>query len=599
MNDESKVFTATDLQLSRSSFKYSPTVSGTCLAGRLIPAWCFEILPGDSIKMDLHALFKMSTPVYPTMDKLYADVSFFFVPNRLTLGTRYGNPSLNENNNTWSAFIGAQTNLVNMPLPSSGMKLPVFTVGDQYSYDEIPHCLASYFGVLSDEISDMFYVNCLPFLGYFAIWNENYREPNTLNPVTWSITNGDVSVSGYVPVLIPFTSDSYRYVNALGRSPSSNLATVTNVDDIDPFPTSVFHGYFGSLLPWPQRNAEGVTLPLGDNAPVVTLSEEHTNIGDYAFAVRYLAGTKPANSIGSFSLSGRASGNLALDGASNLSSNTSSNGVSTQGLVPTNLYADLTAATAANVNSLRMAIKQQEWYERLARSGNRYDELEYGLFGVRPHDSGDDRPLYLGGKRIELNVEMVASTNGGTGDSTAAGSGSLGALGAFSHTNDSDHYFYHSFDDWGYLYCVFTIRHRTTFRNVVDKTFFRSERNDFYWPTFANIGEVAVTRRELGVIGNVEPIGYQEAWEDYRTSHDRVCGLLKDNLSFMTYLTDFESDEDLSTLLNASKQIKSIDKTLAVASTVSGFQFVYQFTFDFTARRCLPAYSIPSLLTQF
>lgn len=70
MQGENNVFNPTDLELSRSTFHHSPTETTTMNAGRLYPLRTFWVQPGDSIRMDVKSLFKMSTPVYPTMDAL-------------------------------------------------------------------------------------------------------------------------------------------------------------------------------------------------------------------------------------------------------------------------------------------------------------------------------------------------------------------------------------------------------------------------------------------------------------------------------------------------------------------------------------------------
>lgn len=603
MNSEMNLFNPVDLELSRSTFRMTPTHSGTCVAGRLCVGGVWEILPGDSVKMDLRSLIKMSTPVYPTMDQLYLDVFFFFVPNRLVLGDKYGNPDASASNRSWAAVIGAQTNTVNAPLPAKGITVPVVYVDGKPAS-----------GTLNDYIlgtnadSHGSFLNCLPWLSYFAIWNENFRDPNTSPVITWSFgsTYNDVIPYGIIPIdAIPAevntprtaSATTYTVVNALGNSLVPSAPATSQSDMWTCLPTYRFHGYFGSALPWPQRNSAGVELPLGDAAPVFPMSTATWQI-DRSMATK-LEWMGLVN--GAANVQGKLYAGGPGTGQSGTSVSSSDTAIGDKAVIPGNLFADLRQATAANVNALRAAIQKQRWYEKLARSGNRFDELEYGLFGVRPHDSGLDQPLYLGGKRIPLNIEMVASTNGDTTASSGEGAGSLGALGAFSHTNDQDHIFYHSFDEWGTLMCVFTIRHHDTFSSGVEKMFFRETRDDYYFPTFAHLGEQAIQERELGLDMRVKSVfGYQQAWEEYRQFPDKVSGLLRvgENLDFMTYASAFSSPT-LPDFLNASYQVESVDKTLAVTSLASGFQFVYQFTFDMSMRRCMPTYSIPGLMDHF
>jgi len=592
MNSEMNVFNPTMIETSRSTFSYHPTVTGTCNAGLLIPVKSIEVLPGDSIKMDLRTLVKMSTPVYPTMDQLFMDVAFYFVPNKLVLGRRYGTPNTNESNQSWAAFIGAQDNLLNMPVPAAGITLPRLYVSNPSSIGS----LWDYFGYPFDKADDcVLKIDALDMLGYFAIWNENYRDENTMNPVTWSYsvdaTSGLTYVvpQSYPEYYAPASASTYSWLNCVDASDPQDSELWM------PFPVCRFHGYFGSALPWPQRNLVGVELPLGESAVVKT-----------AASTLYNDATSPLKLLDVVSHSQQGAGTaLGLSGTNVSSTSTSVSVSGGYDLYPSNLYADLSEATAANINALRAAIQTQRWYEHLSRSGNRLDELEFGLFGIRPHDSGDDRPLYLGGKRIPLNIEMVASTNGGTSSGAGAGAGSLGTLGAFSHTNDSDHYFYHSFDTWGKLICVMCIRHHDTFSQGLRRSLTRETREDFFWPTYAHLGEMPIRKKELYFSGTDATdnavFGYQEAWNEYRHDPDSVTGLIRPgkSLGYMTYANNFSAAPSLVRFLNASTMVENVDKTLAVNAYAAGFQFIYQFTFDYTARRCMPTYSDPGLIDHF
>lgn len=608
MNNEMNLFNPLDLQLSRSTFHMTPTRTTTCNAGRLIPIFSMPIIPGDSIRMDADTLVKMSTPVYPTMDMLFCDVFFFFVSYDLLLGRRYGSPTINDSNQSWKAIIGAQDNLLNMPVPEGMPEIP--SVG--FDDDPLPGSLVEYLGY--DKGANDYY-NCFNVLSYFAIWNENFREPNVQNPVTWSFTGSNLIMPhGYVPLYATLAEVadgarfesfddgvSYGYLNALGDYVDTDgTDTTSNANHWLPFPVSVFHGYFGSALPWPQRNQEGVSLPLGDLAPVIT-GEDHYEIGDVVSPTMSMLASRSSSSD-PFVVSGLP-GNQTYpkynsQGDGFLSDSTSTSPSNGNAWLFSNLWTDLSQATAANVNALRLAIQQQRFYEKLARSGNRYDELKYGLFGVRSMDSGKDRPLYLGGKRIPLSVEMVASTNGGTdsGDSSAAGS--LGQLGAFSHTNDSDHYFYHSFDEWGTLMCLVTIRCHQSYQHGADFHMLARTREDFYFPVFAHLGE-QLLKSDIISSDVGKSFGYQQAWEELRQIPDRVGGRLKTDLSFMTYADSFEVAPTLSSFLDASRYVRNVDNTLKVPSYTSGFQFIVQQNYRITARRPLPTYSIPGLMDHF
>ena len=69
--------------VSRSRFKRDQNVKLTFDAGKLIPFYVDEVLPGDTFSVDTIGLVRMTTPIVPVMDNCYLDVYYFFVPNRI------------------------------------------------------------------------------------------------------------------------------------------------------------------------------------------------------------------------------------------------------------------------------------------------------------------------------------------------------------------------------------------------------------------------------------------------------------------------------------------------------------------------------------
>ena len=62
------------------------------------------------------------------------------------------------------------------------------------------------------------------------------------------------------------------------------------------------------------------------------------------------------------------------------------------------IYADLSSATAATINDLRLAFQTQRLLERDARGGTRYNELILAHFGVTVPDFRLQRPEFFGGR---------------------------------------------------------------------------------------------------------------------------------------------------------------------------------------------------------
>lgn len=539
-NSTSFIENPVGLNVSRSKFNPKPIVSTTFSAGELVPVLNYELVqPGDSISMKMSSVIRSTTPLAPVMDDAYLDVFFFFVRhkdvlNRESMSNVTGASAAAH---SFSAWIGAQDSLINVPFPEKSALPAVTLYGNASGVGGLADHLGYPIHVLTDN-----HLSVTPwsFLSYYSIWNNYFRDPNTMTPVAFSVSSDAVSPTGY----------GIAFYNA-----GSNLDCLYSCRR---------HGYFGSCLPWPQRNSTSVTLPLGDTAPLIATSSDLYDIGQNALIKDSIMASGTA-SLGHYS----------------------------------NVKVDLSEATASTVNQLRYSFALQKYYEKLARGGNRLQELTKALFGVTPHDMIDDVPEFLGGKSIRLENHLVANTAGTTYSTESQQS--IGSTGAFSLTGDSSHYFTKSFDTWGTLMCVITVRPRESFSQGLDRQAFKFDALDLYSPSFANIGEMPIYKKELFCsLGSSddEVFGYQPAWTEYRMIPDKTTGLLRagKNLSYWTYVNNFSSAPTLSGYLDGSTLYKNFDQTLQVSKSTAGLQFMAQFKFDITMVRAMPTDSIPGLI---
>lgn len=565
------------LDVSRSKFPLNHNWRGTFNAGRWIPFYTQEVLAGDTFKIDANVLLRSTKPVAPVMDNATVSVEFFYVPFDLILSRSYMTPSTTDSNASWRAFFGAQDSLLNMPLPSSDPTLPVFynvtrTNSSPYLTGGLLDCL----GIPPAQSSGTnvsYRFNALKVLSYYAVWNEFLRDPNVMSPATFSINSSTGEVT--------FTVNSDLGI-AIGKG--------NHPWEWSCAPSCANHGYFGSALPWPQRNSTSVTLPLGSLAPVITGNEQSYTASDWVgktpLMLRDVANGSTEDSLAL----GLDSGSLAVTGTPVGTGN---------GQVPSNLYADLENATAASINTLRAAFATQRWYEQLARSGNRYDEMIQGMFGVTPPSKGV-KPEYLGGKDIPLGIQQVNGT----------ASDNLGTTGALSETFDRGHYCTKSFTEPGLIIGLMTVRTADSFAQGLDAFDMKFNRFDFYWPQFANVGEVGIPKAQLYVEGSTTGalssddqsiFGYQEYAADYRYHPDVVTGYFRPDasgsLAYWTYVNNFSTHPTLKDFLQGGDRFKgNVDQTLTTKSVTAGFQFYGMVHMDVTAVRPMPLHSIPGLI---
>lgn len=526
-------------EIPRSTFDREHTLKTTFDARYLTPIFVDEVLPGDSFKLHMTAFCRLATPLFPVMDNLYFETFFFFVPNRLVW-------------TNWKRMMGEQANpsdsisFTTPQLVSTAGGYPINTVFDYFGLPTAGQVAGG------NTVSH----SALPLRAYNLIYNEWFRDENIDTSVTVQTDDGPDTIANY---------------NLLNRRKRKD--------------------YFTSSLPWPQKGATAVSLPLGISAPVKTGTNQVTGAQ---------AGMTWRNaSDGSFPGSSNPLAAQITDGITFRAN--SAPAASLGAVYPANLYADLSAATAATINQLRQSFQIQKVLERDARGGTRYTEIIRAHFGVVSPDARLQRPEYLGGGRTPIVFNPVPQT---TQTGLTGGSTPLGTLGGVAAGIARSHGFTQSFTEHGHIIGLCNVRADLTYQQGLRKMWSRATRYDYYLPAFAMLGEQSVLNKEIycdGSANDAAVFGYQERWAELRYFPSQITGLFRSTSAGTIDPWHLAQKFTALPTLSASfiRENPPLDRILAVGAAADGKQLLLDAVFSARCTRPLPMYSVPGLIDHF
>ncbi|QXP08202.1 MAG: major capsid protein [Arizlama microvirus] len=444
----------------------------------------------------------------------------------------------------WEQFITGNDTALSVP------KVIPFVTGPGYVVQ--PNGIFDHFGILPQSYSaDVLQINVLPIWAYFQIYNEWFRDENLQEIWEWSPN---------------WTTQASNTITQNGAAWDQTPLRVNKRSD-----------YFTRSLPWPQKGT-AVSIPLGTTAPVFTTGVT----GD---SVRPWVGANPPTDSKEINTAGA----LGV-----LTANTGVTG---------NLYADLANATAATINSLRLAMATQQLLEKDARGGTRYVESLLVHFGVRSPDYRLQRPEYLGGSKIPITVNPIAQT----ADYTETAATALGNLGAEMHASGHNRTFTYAATEHGYIIGLCAVRATPTYQQGTRRHWNRDTRLDFFWPTLANLGEQAVATQEIFQnttnVPTVATWGYQERNAEYRYTPNEITGVLRSTatapLDWWHYAEEFSAEPALNASFITDKTKETLARSLAVQTDDNwSAQIIMDILHVSQVARLMPAYSVPGL-TRF
>jgi len=542
------------MNVSRSKFIRKQDVKFTMDAGKLIPFYVDEVLPGDTFSVDTAGICRMSTPIYPVMDNCYLDVYYFYVPMRIVW--EHTKEFFGENNTAaWAQ--------------KTEFKIPVLTIKKDATED-LPKegSILDYMGIPTKFVKKgpadpQVYsteINHLPVRAYAKIWQEWFRDQNVDNPANCPTDDG-----------------SYNYTD---KDTSKDEILENAQKGGRPLWVNKFHDYFTSSLPSPEKG-EPTLIPMSGDANVYLYSTVQNKVYDGDIWLESTNERAPRlNQVHS---------NTGPDKLVQVFGSKTKNGSDETQAV---FKADLSSVTGATINNLRQAFAVQQFMEADARGGTRYREIIRNHFGVDIDDKTVQIPEYLGGQRYMVNVSQVVQTS--ATDTTSP----QGNAAAISVTPFKENSFTKSFQEHGYVIGVCCIRNDNTYQQGIEKMWLRKEKYDFYWPEFAHLGEQAILNKEIFAQDNEEDFkafGYQEAYAEYRYKPNRIAGKFRSNaeqpLDSWHYADYYDKLPTLSQDWLASDKA-NINRTIAVQNQP---QFIVDMLITNESVRPMPIYGTPGL----
>lgn len=596
------IFNSVKVRLQKKNkFNLSYASRLTTEFGRLTPILCEETLPNDTFRIKSILRCQFAPMKFPVMQRFTAYMHYFFVARRLLM-------------DDWETFItGGEDGVTEIHYPTvpltDGVIQSLGTTFDPYevpageinksnllksgslfdylgfpAFDGDYNEILSYSGATPDQQAACHQIDALPFKAYQLIYNEWYRDENLTDPVElFTDVNGMQTLDPDITVAT--CAEWFKLRNRAWKK-----------------------DYFTSALPDPQRGPD-VTLPLVSGAISakdaseldryldldVKIDNGYATGDDPRYYNNIKAGQTFSGSLTTVALSNdndsyQIGDDLTLHGSVDAKRNELAQQIAPE------LQVDGDTSRSATINEVRRAFAIQRWYELAARAGNRYIESILGHFGIRSSDARLQRPEYIGGSVVAVNVGDVLQTS-------ESGETPLGTPAGIAQALGTSKRIKYTCEEHGYIIGILSIIPEASYPQGMPRKFMRRDKFDFAWPLLANLGEQEIKKGELYYNFTREPelnddgFGYAPRYAEYKFGLGQVHG------DFRTSLRDFHDarffdsaprlNDEFIEVSTANDGDDGLNRIFAVRSSQMADHLWVSMYNDVVVRRVLPKYGTP------
>lgn len=540
---------------------------------RLTPFVCKEALPDDVWHIRPEIFARVSPMLAPVMHRLNIRAYFFFVPTRIIWDEfeKWINPKSGVSNIVAPRFDISGQGFGNLAPKSLADYLGV-NVGlnfeDQSSFAKFLAGATTIFSGTSLEISE------LPFRAYQQIFNDWFIDLNNTDEVEFSKGSGvtDVETFHAGPAYLDLFKLRYRawehdYLTSAmpepQRGPDVNAFDGVGADSLS-LESNGNVQVTGMSLPALNVDLYGIEY---NGETYSSVDDMVANFADFGFesAAQFAAANNIVldgdhyhwNLLYGTGATGTQSGHVVArdidhkdfgvtiivrDSSTNKVSvaqaNTHTHPTIISGTSPiftiqgsdiaNSLKISANGNTGVTVEELRVRMQMQAFLERNEVGGSRYTEMLYAHWGVKDPDGRLQRAEFIGGCKQPIMINDISQTSAPTDDDPLgqwAGQGMSSSMGKTLKYHCPEH---------GFIVGLLCVMPRSGYFQGLNKMFKRFDRLDYYFPSFAHLGEQEVKNYEV-LNSGFDPegtFGYQSRYAEYKASLDEVHGDFKGNLAF-------------------------------------------------------------------